>query len=553
MLPVSKLLVLAALAASVSMQDAYADPKTVCTITVNSPNERDAFRRGLPADDYRFVELVERGRPDWLASACRAGVRCDVLIISGHFDDGTQFYSDRLDARESLPVEELQRASCSTACEGVFSQLKEVYLFGCNTLNPDALRSATGEVGRSLVRAGYSQADADRITKTLNERHGESNRDRMREIFKDVPVIYGFSSKAPLGASAAPVLERYFQAGGASEIASGRPSPKLLALFAAVSMTSATGLHDADPQAGHRRDVCVLEDDRRSTADKLAFLHTVLARDMAEVRMFLDHIDRYTASLRAGDRSAPAAAAALDAIARDDAARARYLEFVRDADEVSVRARMIDVALRLGWLSPAQRRDELVRLLNDRMGARNVAADDVDLACSLNRDGELTDLRSRLTSAADGAERVGPAAILACLGSATAHARVLRALSSPDDDEVALAQVYLQHRPIADVHELRLVAAGVAGMPGTGAQVRALDTLAHQRVADRESIEALTRLYPRAKSVEVQRAIAGVLIRADYREIARPDLVKVLRDHRIKSPDGQDLIDVLIRRLQMPS
>jgi hypothetical protein len=42
----------------------------VCTITVNSPDEKETFRRHLPPGDYRFVELVERGRTDWLASAC---------------------------------------------------------------------------------------------------------------------------------------------------------------------------------------------------------------------------------------------------------------------------------------------------------------------------------------------------------------------------------------------------------------------------------------------------------------------------------------------------
>jgi hypothetical protein len=29
--------------------------------------------------------------------------------------------------------------------------------------------------------------------------------------------------------------------------------------------------------------------------------------------------------------------------------------------------------------------------------------------------------------------------------------------------------------------------------------------------------------------------------------------VRALREHRLKSPDGQDLIDVLIRRLQVVS
>src|SRR6266704_3151273 len=152
----AKFVLLAALLIALWAHDARADKKTVCTITVNSPDEKEIFRRVLPQDDFQFVELVERGRSDWLASACRKGVRCDVLLISGHFDDGTEFYSDRLDVRESLPVEEMERASCSDSCPGVFSQLKEVYLFGCNTLEPAPLRYASAEIGRSLVRSGHS-------------------------------------------------------------------------------------------------------------------------------------------------------------------------------------------------------------------------------------------------------------------------------------------------------------------------------------------------------------------------------------------------------------
>ncbi len=97
---------------------AHADKRTVCTITVNSPDEKEILRQRLPEDQYQFVELVERGRPDWLASACRQGVRCDLLVISGHFDDGSEFYSDRLGARESLPVAEMERVSCSDVLSG---------------------------------------------------------------------------------------------------------------------------------------------------------------------------------------------------------------------------------------------------------------------------------------------------------------------------------------------------------------------------------------------------------------------------------------------------
>ena len=131
---------------------AGARPQTVCTITVNSPEEKQSFARHLPADRARFVELVERGRPDWLATACQASIACDVLVISGHYDGDNEFFSDRLDVNEHLPVSELERASCSDTCPALFSRLKEVYLFGCNTLNPQPQSSASADIVRSLVR-----------------------------------------------------------------------------------------------------------------------------------------------------------------------------------------------------------------------------------------------------------------------------------------------------------------------------------------------------------------------------------------------------------------
>jgi hypothetical protein len=530
--------------------DARADRKTVCTITVNSPDERETFRRSLPPDQFEFVELVERGRPDWLASACRRGVRCDALVISGHFDGGDEFYSERTDARESLPVDALERASCSDSCPGLFSQLKEVYLFGCNTLNPEGVKSASAEAVRSFVRAGHSREDAEQLAQILSERHGESNRERMRQIFKDVPVIYGFSSKAPLGRSAGPVLDRYFQAGGASEIASGHPSAKLLALFAPVSMTVAAGSTDADPQAGYRRDVCHFSDDRLPPEAKLRFVHELFGRDMAEVRMFIDHLEKYSATVDDAQRQAPPVSHALAEIARDRQARERYLEFMRDADQASVRARMIALAERFGWLTPEQKHAELVRMVGDRLARRDIGSADVDLVCTLNRDHALDDALGKLKPEQMAIRDVGSAAVLACLGSAAGHARVLRALTSRDDADVLLAQAYLHERPIADVNELRQVASGVARMQNAEAQVRALDTLARHRLSDRETLELLTRLFPATRSLDVQRAIAGILIRADYQALARPELVRSLREHRVKSPAGQDLIDILIRRLQ---
>ncbi|MEO7762564.1 MAG: hypothetical protein ABIS68_11720, partial [Casimicrobiaceae bacterium] len=115
-----------ALLAIICSSNAVADKKTVCTITVNSANEKDTLQQRLPRDKFQFVELVEHGRPDWLASACQQKVQCDVLVISGHFA-GTNFFSEEIATQEFLPVEEMERVTCSDSCPGLFSKLKEVY------------------------------------------------------------------------------------------------------------------------------------------------------------------------------------------------------------------------------------------------------------------------------------------------------------------------------------------------------------------------------------------------------------------------------------------
>src|SRR6266568_7655235 len=107
----TKFIFLIALLGALCGFEARADKSTVCTITVNSPDEKEIFRRYLPEDKFQFVELVERGRPDWLASACQQRIRCDVLVVSGHYDGYNEFYSDRLGVHEFLPADELERAS----------------------------------------------------------------------------------------------------------------------------------------------------------------------------------------------------------------------------------------------------------------------------------------------------------------------------------------------------------------------------------------------------------------------------------------------------------
>src|SRR4029453_6848176 len=123
-----------------------------------------------------------------------------------------------------------------------------------------------------------------------------------------------------------------------------------------------------------------------------------------------------------------------------------------------------------------------LQMIGERLAGDAVGAADVNLACTLNRDGALGRDIDRLQVPVAQATKVAHAAVLACLGNSDAHARVLRALTSASDADVQIAQVYVHHRPLADAAELRGVASGVARMSGSDAQVPALDTLARLRL-----------------------------------------------------------------------
>jgi hypothetical protein len=314
-------------------------------------------------------------------------------------------------------------------------------------------------------------------------------------------------------------------------------------------MTATAGMRPSDPRFGYRQEVCQFVDDRLSAAQTLGFIHQILGRDMSEVRMFLDRIETFAASLTESERQTPSFIQALDELAGDQRARERFLAFARDADEPPLRARMIKLAHNLGWLSAAEERDELVSLAQDLLTAGRISSADVALVCSLNRDRALDAELARVRVSTGTADALPGAAILACLGSVEGRARVLQALTGASNEEVQIAQVYLQYRPIGDVGELRSVAMRIAGMADADAQVRALNTLAGQYLSDRESLDELMRLFPNARSVSVQRAIAGIFIRADYKAIDREELVGVLRQHRLRSVDRDDIIDALLRRL----
>ena len=108
-----------------------AAPRTVCTITVNSPDEKESFRRHLGNENYRFVvELVEaRCRLARFLLPRRRRVRHprDPALRPAATNSSPTASTRAVPAGERIDV-----SSCSWPT--LFSPAG-VYLFGCSTLN----------------------------------------------------------------------------------------------------------------------------------------------------------------------------------------------------------------------------------------------------------------------------------------------------------------------------------------------------------------------------------------------------------------------------------
>jgi hypothetical protein len=188
--------------------------RTVCTVTINSSDEKQVFEKNLDPKKFHFVELTtlkespETGE-SWLEEACRAQIQCDALIISGHFADS--FFGEN-STEAFLSMSTLEKKSCEKNCDGILKRPKEVFLFGCNTLAKKEQDHRTPEQYRQvLIQDGIDSQTAERIAQVRYGVLGSSYHDQMRRVFQGVPLIHGFDSVGPAGNTIRPFLRKFFQ------------------------------------------------------------------------------------------------------------------------------------------------------------------------------------------------------------------------------------------------------------------------------------------------------------------------------------------------------
>lgn len=190
--------------------------KNVCSITINSSDEINVFKSKLSPDEFNFIELTEnqKGSTDWFKNSCASKVECDILLISGHFG-GTFFGQSGL----TLSINELEKASCSSECDGIIKKPKEVFLFGCNTLaGKNADPRTPEEYIQALVNDSFTLSEAQQVAAFLHSPVGSRISYRMSQTFNKTPRIYGFNGRSPLGKYTGPLVKNYFQAQAKTQI-----------------------------------------------------------------------------------------------------------------------------------------------------------------------------------------------------------------------------------------------------------------------------------------------------------------------------------------------
>lgn len=184
-----------------------AHKKVICTLTINSTEEKETFQKYLHPDYFEFVELLKDKNPEnFFPKICQTTqTKCDVLLMSGHF--AGKFFDDH---HHNFELGGMEAASCG-GCPNVLNGATQVYMFGCNTLASKSRDSRNPDIYyRSLRGHGFSDAVAREIVTLRYSPIGDSNTDRLRRIFRGSAVVAGFNTIAPKGEQVQPALSSYF-------------------------------------------------------------------------------------------------------------------------------------------------------------------------------------------------------------------------------------------------------------------------------------------------------------------------------------------------------
>lgn len=334
--------------------------KTVCTVTMNSTQEKELFQQYLK--EFNFVELTHESTQDWFGAACKQGIKCDVLLFSGHFG-GSFFGSEDY----KLSLEALEDFSCRKDCDGILKNPKEVFLFGCNTMAGKGQDHRTiEEYVEALMEEGFTRGQAQQTAAFRYSEMGSSFRERMTGVFAGVKKIYGFYSLAPLGEQIAPGLENYLKwvgpYGKHLDTLGDAKNEKLFKSLDGMTLIERPG---ASLALRDRAPVCVLNNPAEELTTKATWIRDVM-NDAKKRLEYAPMINFFLSKMkRDGVSFGPAEKALMDEVAANTEARKAIEGFLAKPNPglLAMQVSMAGLAYKLGWWDAATFRAGLNRVM----------------------------------------------------------------------------------------------------------------------------------------------------------------------------------------------
>jgi hypothetical protein len=358
----------------------------VCTITINSDNEREVFKKHLNPKYYNHIELTDfatetekttkqEDKSKWFMRACESGIQCDELVISGHFSNG--FFNSDVKAKLALPMDAITKYSCNRTCDGILKKPLETFLSGCNTLavKGEDFRSPEELYNQLITEDYYSTEEASAAVSVLYSKFGEDSRTKFQKIFSNTPRIYGFSNRSPSGPHLESRLEQYLS--NANKSGYFTPAKlthldnKLNSLFLnAMQGTAFIQL----PGKKEELALCLLTDSKTSIQNRLLWIEKNLKSEtplssVNEILDFFKHQIPDQKSLTANELEI------LNRIRLQKTAEAKFREFINnDIDDILIndsvqilnlkaQLRVSELMLKLNWMSS----NEYHQFLTDRL------------------------------------------------------------------------------------------------------------------------------------------------------------------------------------------
>lgn len=383
---------------------AQPQPKTVCTVTINSADEKEVFQKHLAGQNFRFIELTdysqarsreERGS-DWFQRACEAGVKCDVIVLSGHFAGG--FFGDSGFTLSPFLLEEF---SCQNRCDGILRHPKEIFFFGCNTLAMKTADSRTPEQYlRVLLTDGISRNDAERIVEARYGDLGDSMLGVMKRSFTGVPRLYGFNSKAPLGRQIRPLLEQYFQGipdynahlARIPDLKSLQPDELnfvLANLLSKKGIVQTPGLKTTDAAYPFSQNICRLHNTTSGMAGKLGVIKEMLSGENRNlyVPSAIGFMKKNIEAIR-GDVSAKNVLSVM----RADLNLKSAIEFIEEVQKSTIlKVDLLFLQWSIGWLNKIEFDAKVKTLVKSTL--QDLSVENIDKICAISNDGFGVDVR----------------------------------------------------------------------------------------------------------------------------------------------------------------